>query len=208
MKMPRGIDVAKDFDCSSGCLPHQSGQSFLRVLVALVVVAQSWSAEAKGPADYELFQQMKGFDDSFEAKPWSEVEHQLPSAPAPANLIPIEVGALTDNKFFVDEQSVSYGSDEVVRYTLVVTSPNGARNVSFEGMRCATAERRLYAFGRSDGSWSKARGNAWVRIQENNLNRQHAALFRDYFCSPGGSVMDTASARRVLPKGNPAALER
>lgn len=185
-----------------------SDQLVVRVLVMLSVMILPVAAEAKGPADYELFLQMKGFDDSFEAKPWSEVEHQLPPAPSAANLIPIDVGPLSGNQFFIDEQSVSYGNDEVIRYTLVVTSPNGARNVSFEGMRCATAERRLYAFGRSDGTWSKARGNAWARIQENNLNRQHAALFRDYFCTPGNSVMDTASARRVLPKGNPSAVER
>lgn len=188
-----------------GLLQGRSSLLFVALLCALFF---SVTAEAKGPDDYELLLKNKGFDGDFEEKPWVEVEHQLPPAPTTANLIQIDVGALTGNQFFVDEQSVSYGGDEVVRYTLVVTTPGGAKNVSYEGMRCATAERRLYAFGRSDGAWSKAKNNAWVRIQENNLNRQHAALFRDYFCSPGGSVMDTASARRVLPKGNPQAVAR
>lgn len=189
-----------------GLLASFSGFKFVcRFAVFLCVLAQSLLAGAAGPADYELLLKSKGFEGDFEEKPWAEVEHQLPPSPNPANLIQIDVGALTSNQFFVDEQSVSFGSDDVVRYTLVVTTSGGAKNVSYEGMRCATTERRLYAFGRSDGSWSKAKNNAWVRIQENNLNRQHAALFRDYFCTPGGSVMDTAGARRVLPKGNPAA---
>lgn len=203
--MPLRIKAGDAIGHILGVSSNRPVSRFFAVFIALIL---SFVAEAKGPADYELFQQMKGFDDSFEAKPWSEVEHQLPPAPNAANLISIDVGAMTGNQFFVDEQSVSYGSDEVIRYTLVVASPSGARNVSFEGMRCATAERRLYAFGRADGTWSKARSNAWVRIQENNLNRHHAALFRDYFCTPGNSVMDTSSARRVLPKGNPSAVER
>ena len=58
---------------------------------------------------------------------------------------------------FVDEASVHYGSDDVIRYTMVIVSPSGARNVTFEGMRCETGERRLYAFGRADGSWSRAK---------------------------------------------------
>ncbi|MBK8523893.1 MAG: CNP1-like family protein [Betaproteobacteria bacterium] len=161
-------------------------------------------AFAKGPEDYEMLQTWKS-DGDFEQKSWVEVQHQLPPVPDPSTLVPIDVGTLSNNKFFIDERSVTFGTDEVIRYTLVVTSPGGARNVSYEGMRCATGERRLYAFGRSDGTWSKARNNAWAKITENNLNRHHAALFRDYFCTTGGSVSDTAGARAVLPRGNPAA---
>lgn len=77
------------------------------------------------------------------------------------------VGAISDTKFFVDAQSLSYGTDGVLRFTLEVVSPSGAKNVSYEGMRCATGERRFYAFGRADGTWSKARGNQWVKISRN-----------------------------------------
>lgn len=180
-------------------------------LVVLAMFALlAGGADAKGPVELgELQKTMVGDrPGDFEEKPWVEAQHQLPPAPDPKYLIPIDVGSLSDNTFAVDEQSVTVGTDDVVRYTLVVTSPGGARNVSYEGMRCATAERRLYALGRTDGSWSKARNNQWVRISENNLNRHHAALYRDYFCSSGGSVSDNETARRVLPKGNPAAVMR
>lgn len=182
---------------------------FLGGVLALLSVAISPSA-AKGPEDFELFRETMtgGREDAFEEKPWAEAAHQLPPAPDAKSLIRIDVGALTDNEFAIDEQSVSYGPDEVVRYTLVISSPRGARNVSYEGIRCATGERRLYAFGRPDGSWSKARSDRWVRIAESSLNRHHAALFRDYFCTTGGAVSSTDEARRVLPKGNPAAQIR
>lgn len=180
-----------------------------RCLLAVLVALCALPVAAKGPDDYELLKQTLGGDrGDADEKPWLEVEFQLPPAPAVQNLIPISVGTTTDNRFAIDEQSVTVGADDVIRYTLVITSPGGARNVSYEGMRCLTAERRVYAFGRADGSWSKARSSQWTRISENNLNRHHAALYRDYFCTSGGSVSDTEGARRVLPMGNPAAVIR
>lgn len=165
-------------------------------------------AAAKGPADYELLLEKKAEGLTFDDSPWKEIEAALPPPPKDEDLRSIEVNQLSDNRFFVDEASVAYGADAVIRYTMMVVSPSGAKNVSFEGMRCETAERRLYAFLRSDGSWSKARNSAWGRIEGGKLNRQHAALYRDYFCTVGGTVMDTEQARRVLRHGNPAALNR
>lgn len=187
-----------------------------KALAGAVVILASLLAgvpevQAAGPDDFEVTRKAisGGREANFDEKqPWTEIQYQLPPPPDPKRLIPIDVGSLTENRFAIDEQSVNYGADDVIRYTLVVTSPGGARNVSYEGMRCATAERRLYAFGRADGSWSKARNDQWVRISENNLNRHHAALFKDYFCTPGGMVFDTETARQVLPKGNPAAVVR
>lgn len=184
----------------------------LKILPVLVILlGLPLFAAASGPEDFELMRKniIGDREGAFEEKAWVEFEHQLPPAPEMKNLIPIEIGSLSANRFAVDEPSVTFGPDGVIRYTLIVTSPGGARNVSYEGMRCSTAERRLYAIGRADGTWVKPRsGNQWVRIAENNHNRHHAALFRDYFCTAGGTVGDTEEARRVLPKGNPAAALR
>lgn len=81
---------------------------------------------------------------------------QLPAFPEQENLVPFKVGSVSDKQFFVDGASISIGSDDVIRYSLVVVSSTGAKSISFEGMRCATGERRVYAFGRSDKTWSKA----------------------------------------------------
>lgn len=141
------------------------------------------------------------FEDDYEVKKWEEVAVQLPTSPKESSLQPFYVSATTDNRFWVDLDSVSVGSDGVVRYTLLVRTGTGAKNVSYEGMRCETRERRLYAFGRSDGSWSKSRGNQWMRIQEAVNNRQHAALFTEYFC-PGGVVVSSATeAKSALRRG-------
>lgn len=116
---------------------------------------------------------------------WQEVEWQLPAAPLAKNLLPFYVSAATSNRFLIDAASLSVGSDGVVRYTLLVLTPEGARNVGFEGMRCETRERRIYASGRLDGSWSRSRSKQWSRIQDAASNRHHAALFLGYFCPDG-----------------------
>lgn len=141
------------------------------------------------------------FEEDYESKQWQEIEIQLPAAPKQETLLPFYVSAATENRFFIDGATLSVGSDGVVRYVLLVLTPQGTRNVTYEGMRCETRERRIYASGRLDGSWSKARKNEWVRIQDAYANRQHAALFLEYFCPIGNIVQDAAEARNALIKG-------
>jgi hypothetical protein len=149
------------------------------------------------------------FDSEYEIKQWEEIESRLPGFPKPENLTPFFVSMTTDNRFMVDRDSISVGTDGVVRYTLVVSSSSGAQNVSYDGLRCSSAERRLYAFGRSDRTWSKARSNQWAKIQESTLNRHHAALYSEYFCPAGSIVRDADDARMALDAGgHPSRLRR
>lgn len=176
--------------------PVSNSQVF-RFLFSLVVAGASAGVLAAG------------FDSEYEEKRWEEVEAQLPAFPKPESLDSFFVSATTDNKFMVDRDSISVGADGVVRYTLVVLSSSGVQNVSYDGLRCATAERRLYAFGRSDKTWSKARSNQWSKIQENTLNRHHAALFFEFFCPNGNIVRDANEARMALRSGgHPSTVRR
>ncbi len=138
------------------------------------------------------------FDDEFEATPWTEIEVKLPPFPEQETLIPFKVGAVSDKQFFIDEKSLSVGNDAVIRYSLVIISSTGARNISYEGMRCTTGERRLYAFGRPDKTWSKARNNQWTRIR-GSTNQHHVELFANIFCTIGAHTISTAEdARQAL----------
>lgn len=139
---------------------------------ALLTLAAAAQAQSRFEED---------FDDK--DKPWQEVAVQMPSAPQQADLVPFYVSATATQSFAIDTRSLSLGTDGVIRYTLVAISDAGAKNVSYEGIRCATYERKLYAFGRTDGSWSRSRRDQWERIQSNAANRQHAALAKDFFCA-------------------------
>jgi hypothetical protein len=142
-----------------------------------------------------------GEDEDRDTKRWQEKAVALPAAPLPENLLPFYVSAATDNEFFVDGVSLTVGSDGVVRYTLVIQAAGGAKNISFEGLRCETKERRVYAIGRLDGTWSKSRNEGWQRVRDVPANRHHAALFYDYFCPGGAIVADADEARDALRRG-------
>jgi hypothetical protein len=118
-----------------------------------------------------------------ENKPWEEIALQLPAPPQTADLLPFEVSAAATQIFAIDQKSLSVGSDGVIRFTLVTTSRAGARNVDYEGIRCSSFERKMYAVGRADGIWIRSRQDQWNRIKTNVMNRQQAALAQDYFCA-------------------------
>ena len=141
-------------------------------------------------------------------KPWKEIEAQLPAYPKLEEALPFFVSAATDNQFFVDPKSISVGSDDVVRYTLIVKSPSGALNVSFEGMRCGSHEKKRYAFGRADGVWSRNKYAKWEPIKYEERNRQHHMLYDDFFCPNSISVRDANEAISALKRGNNPRADR
>lgn len=148
------------------------------------------------------------FEEDYEQKKWEELEVQMPPVPRPENLQSFFVSSATDNLFAVDLPSISVGTDGVVRYTLEIKTSGGARNVTYEGIRCQTRERRIYASGRRDGTWSKARNSEWQKIQDVPANRYHAALFLEYFCPWGVIVNSVDEAREALRRGIHPTMQR
>jgi len=109
----------------------------------------------------------------------------LPAPFQKNNLLSFYVSPTTTLDFAVDAKSVSVTEEGIVRFVLVVTSQSGASNISYEGIRCSTGERKLYAVGQTNGSWTAARRDVWETIIDRGINRQHAALAKDYFCETG-----------------------
>lgn len=142
---------------------------------------------------------MSDDDDYDDGKSWQEAKTEIPPQPQAANLVSFYVSPTATMNFFIDVNSISAGSDGVVRYTLVSKSQGGAENISYEGIRCQTYESKSYAFGQKDGSWSRARLSGWKQISESSGNRQHAALAKDFLCQDGmiaGKVEDIRSRLR------------
>lgn len=135
--------------------------------------------------------QFRNLDDPEQAA-WTEEEVVLPPFPKEENLREFHVSAVTSNRFFIDATSISVGKDGVVRYTLLVRSNRQATNITYEGIRCSSRERKIYATGRQDGSWTINRNAKWSAIENKQINRHHAALWREFFC-PGGIPIRTAT---------------
>ena len=141
------------------------------------------------------------FSDELDGKSWEAQKALLPAYPKEENLVSIYVGRALPFSFSVDRASVTVGRDGVVRYTLVARSSSGATNVSYEGIRCETYERRVYGFGRSDGTWSPARSSQWTPIDRLSTSPA-TSLADDLFCSERGGVRTTEDALQALARGN------
>jgi CNP1-like family len=129
-----------------------------------------------------------------------ESEWALPPFPAQATLVEFTVAEATPFRFFIDGASLDAGSDGIVRYVLVARSPEGVENVSFEGIRCASAEYRIYAVGRSDRSWGGRPGN-WQKISGASIARYRTALQREYFCPQNEPIRSRQEGILALQQG-------
>lgn len=137
------------------------------------------------------------YDFDEEVVPWQEIQAQLPGAPTDAELLAFEIEGRPGYRYALDRKSLSVGGDGVTRYSVVITSPSGVRTINFEGMRCASGERKIYAFGRPDGSWSKNRASRWDYIRARVAGSYHSILFHDFLCAGGEG---TASALQIIQR--------
>jgi hypothetical protein len=129
-----------------------------------------------------------------------EEQVEPPAYPAPGSLL--EFGVIDGGgfRFFIDGATLSVGKDAIVRYVLVARSADGVENVSFEGMRCATAEYRVYAFGRPERSWSASR-TGWRSLDAPSVQKRHTTLYREYFCPQNEPIRNAAEGVRALEQG-------
>jgi hypothetical protein len=142
-----------------------------------------------------------------ERKPWKEIESRIPANPRASDLIPFDVGNASPHRFHIDARSLSVGEDGVVRYTLVVVTAGGARNVTYEGIHCKERAQKYYAVGQPDGRWGRARNPQWRRIESVDINAHHYVLYNFYVCSswaPVASVREIVERLKSGPPFNPA----
>lgn len=123
----------------------------------------------------------RGMEEELEEKPKKEWKVAFPAFPQEADLLPFYVSPIQTQRFFIDGKSLAVGEDEV-RYTLVGISSGGAKNITYEGLKCDGGLYRRYALGRYDGVWTPSRQTAWQDIHFQDANRPQASLALDYFC--------------------------
>jgi hypothetical protein len=123
----------------------------------------------------------------------------LPPPPREADLVEFEPGGAVDFRFFVDRGSISVTDRGIVRYTLVASSPNGVRNVTYEALNCRDREMLVHATARMDGTWNVAQP-AWRPA----VRPWHRALLRDFFCPKGLPITSAAEGASALAQGGHA----
>lgn len=133
---------------------------------------------------------------------WEEDEVTMPPPPEEKSLREFFVTSASSNVFMVDEASLDVGGDGVVRYVLVVRTSGGAENVTYEGIRCNTGERRIYAHGRPDGEWAPARRSEWEPLRHGSYNMPQSILAAQHFCDGPAPPRSRAAALRGLRSGS------
>ncbi|MCS4509300.1 CNP1-like family protein [Xylophilus ampelinus] len=97
------------------------------------------------------------------------VELPPPSLPAlrTDKLVQVVAPAQSAVAIGVDPASISILSDGIVRYVSVARSLAGtAVNATYEGIRCSTAEVKLYARHYAEGEWQPQETPTWVSLYE------------------------------------------
>lgn len=176
---------------SSGVINTADKIAGMKKLPVLLLLFPLWAH-----AGWKLFDFKS--DEDEEAPAWVESETVFPAYPKPENLVLFEVSPVTRNRHFIDASSVSVGKDNVVRYTVVIEAGGGASNVSLEGMRCGAGERRIYAYGHPDKTWSRSRNEAWRAINFDSVFSYQKVLYEDYFCPEGTQVRNASEAVQRL----------
>lgn len=147
--------------------------------LALTTLITACSGTMQPPQDFDEYVAQQ---EAAKGK-WKEAEATLPTtAPQDADLVSFPTLPNATLDYAIDTKSVQVTKDGVVRYVAVIRSKQGARNVSFEGIHCASFESRLYATGRPDGTWVAARNSEWRPIRPYGSTAYQGILFRDYLC--------------------------
>jgi hypothetical protein len=121
-------------------------------------------------------------------KIWREAEVVLPVFPEDSQLVNVPMPPSHTIKVYVDKSSLARGKDGVLRFSLVIESPSGARNVFFDGIRCETREYKTYAFGTHDRHFNLNRNAVWQFIYHVPMNGYQHVLYAQYACSAYNSA--------------------
>jgi hypothetical protein len=123
---------------------------------------------------------------------WKESEVPPPPAFDVTKLITLDVSANSSLTYGIDPASIRITtSDSLIRYVIVASSATGARNVMYEGIRCATGEFKTYARYSPDGKWTATSNPEW-RSMFDNMPSKHALRF-----AQAGACDSRASAPSV-----------
>jgi hypothetical protein len=144
-----------------------------------------------------------------EEAPWKEADITLPPYPRDQDLISFEPTGQTTNRFYVDGSSLSVDPDKVVRFSLVIRSPEGTRTVSYSGVNCRAGEWKDYAYGLDADRWERIAEPKWRPLRNLSFNNHQYTLATEFLCYggvfSGGPRGDARSIVRRLR--NPPAPE-
>ncbi|MDT8364692.1 MAG: CNP1-like family protein [Nitrosomonas sp.] len=144
------------------------------------------------------------FVDTFDhGKTWEEIASGLPPYPQTGDLLMFDAGPVNNMRYFIDANSISVDKKQrLIRYSLIIRSPQGGDNVSYEALRCETRERKRYAIGDdATQTWESMRTSKWETLEQVRQLHAQRELSKYYFCPRGLVVNSAKEAIHALKAG-------
>jgi hypothetical protein len=130
---------------------------------------------------------------------WKESEAPAPPAFDLKRLIPMDISRQSQLRWGVDPDTVKITPDGMVRYVLVAQSESGTVNAMYEGLRCATAEFKLYARHTPGAGWSVVQNPNWQSLREPGRSNHTSMVAKAGLCdgrAPPTSVREAVQRLR------------
>jgi hypothetical protein len=121
-----------------------------------------------------------------EREPWKERPTAgLPPWPKDADLVEFRTSdPATPFRYYIDTKSLSVDAQQIVRYTVVVESGSGGRNVAYEGIRCTpNGQHRIYAYG-VGGKFEATPDTPWRPVTDSGVPAYALDLQGFFLCVP------------------------
>ena len=135
---------------------------------------------------------------------WKEDAVPPPPAYSVNRLIEIEMPRSASVRMGIDPDTITINHQTgIVRYVVVARGPS-ATNASYEGIRCATGEYRVYARQTQGNAWTPSDEGGWKSMlgQSSVMVKHPARLARDGICIGTGVRQTVADMVRELKSGN------
>lgn len=149
------------------------------------------------------------FLSSPDKKKWSEIDQiALPQAPRDADLVRLDSELVEGRyEYFIDRASISLGADKVLRYTVVLESKTGVRNIFYEGIRCATSEFRTYAYATQTGEFRPLTSKSWQKLKTTGPYNYRRLLAERYVCDREGWALNEKQVQMRIVQNDPARIQ-
>lgn len=135
---------------------------------------------------------------------WKEDTVPPPPAYSSSGLIEIDMPRNASVKMGVDPKTIAINTETgIVRYVAVAQGPS-AVNASYEGIRCATGEYRVYARQVQGGEWAPGGDTNWKPMmgQSNIMVRHPLQLARGGMCVGTAMPSSVREIVRALQTGS------
>ena len=170
--------------------------SLVRLFMVMALVVAAYPLQAMRDKNGDEAQDFN-FNEKY-VDNWKEAKVAIPAYPNESNLLQVPLPVSERLKIYIDLKSVSLAPDRVSRFSYVVESPSGARNVFYDGFRCETQQYKTYAIGTSIHSFEPVAKPQWRTISRPEINAFRYQLYRNYVCDDHASARTPEDLARQL----------